>query len=130
MELQRLLFEPTLVRSTPQIIRWWESRRLTYNVVVGACGVLTLAYTSVVGYFALGKWQVAPWQLIVLYGAAANICYTLGPIGEAVAQRWLNRPVYGLGPALFRYGLAFSVGLTLFPNAIITMFAILGRIFR
>jgi hypothetical protein len=130
MELQRLLFEPALVRSTPNIIRWWESRRLAYNFVVGTCGLLTLGYTSVIGFLAQGKWMVAPWQIVVVYGLAANVCYTLGPAIEVLAQRWLGRQVYGLGPALFRYGLAFAVGLTLFPNAIITVLAIVSRMFR
>src|SRR5690348_5814002 len=115
MELQKLLFEPTLVRSAPQIVRWWESRRLAYNAVVGGAGLVTLGVTSVIEGLMRGHWAVAPWQLVIVYGVLANICYTLGPIAEIAVQRWLRRPVYGLGPALFRYGLVFSVGLTLIP---------------
>lgn len=130
MTLQKLLFEPTLVRSAPRVVQWWESRRLAYNAIVGVTGVGTLAYSSVVSYLARGQWVVAPLQLIVVYGVAANVCYTLGWVSEIVIERWLQRPVFGLGPALFRHGLVFSIGLTLFPAAVVTFFAVAGQLFR
>jgi len=51
---------------------------------------------------------------VAAYGIAANLFYTLGWAAEIAVERWLKRPVYGLGPALFRHGLVFSIGLTLF----------------
>jgi hypothetical protein len=41
MTLQKVLFEPTLVRSPLRVIQWWESRRLFYNVAVGTAGIAT-----------------------------------------------------------------------------------------
>jgi hypothetical protein len=137
MQLQRLLFEPTLVRSPLRVIQWWESRRLSYNLIVGGTGVLTLVYVNALE-LALGQgWLVGPWNDksaagligIVAYGLAANVCYSMGWVVENVAERWLKRPVYGLGPALFRYGLVFSVGLTLLPAVLITILNIAGRLF-
>lgn len=61
---------------------------------------------------------------------AANVCYTLGPAAEMTIEKFLKRPVYGLGPALFRYGLVFSLGLTLLPAAMITIVNIAGALFR
>lgn len=130
MTLTRLLFEPTLVRSPVRVVQWWERRRVAYNLVVGTTGLATLGYASLLSYLVRGHWGVAPWQLVVAYGVLANVCYSLGPVVEIVAERWLKRPVYGLGPALFRHGLVFSVGLTLFPAAVVTMFAIAGMFFR
>ena len=52
------------------------------------------------------------------------------PVAENLVERWLGRPVYGLGPALFRHGLVFSIGLTLFPAALVTFMAIGGLLFR
>jgi hypothetical protein len=66
---------------------------------------------------------------IVAYGVLANLCYTGGWILENVAQRWLKRPVYGLGPALFRHGLVFSIGLTLIPAVVVTIANIAGLVF-
>ena len=130
MTLTRLLFEPTLVRSPGRVVQWWERRRLAYNLIVGATGLGTLGYATLVSGLVRGNWNVAPWQLIVAYGLAANACYSLGWVAELAVERFLKRPVYGLGPALFRHGLVFSVGLTLFPAAMVTFFAIAGWFFR
>lgn len=131
MTLTKLLFEPTIVRSPGRILAWWERRRLVFNIAVGVAGIGTLGWVTLVDWLVgKGALTVAPWQLVVLYGVAANVCYTLGPVAEIGIERFLKRPVYGLGPALFRHGLVFSIGLTLFPAAMITAFAILNRFFR
>lgn len=138
MQLQRLLFEPTLLRSPLRVLHWWERRRPAYNLIVGAAGVGTLVYINALE-LALGQgWFAVPWggpesatQMLAIgaYGLAANVFYTMGWVVETLAERWLKRPVYGLGPALFRYGLVFSVGLTVLPAVLITAVNILGRLF-
>ena len=125
--LTSVLFpEPTLRRSVGAIIGWWERRRPLYNLVVGATGLVTL------GIFALvlgPAMMLQPGTLlgITAYGIAANLCYSLGAPLELVLERWLGRETYGLGPALFRYGLIYSVGLTLFPVAL-GAFAVLAKL--
>ena len=137
MQLQRLLFEPTLVRSPLNVVQWWERRRFSYNVIVGLTGLATLVYVNglelLLGHGMLiprpgpdGPQQV--WA-IVAYGVLANVCYTGGWIIENLAERWLKRPAYGLGPALFRHGLVFSVGLTLLPAIVVTIANIGGWLF-
>jgi len=130
MSLQTLLFEPTLIRSPLRIVQWWERRRPLYNAAVGATGLGTLVYAELLSLLARGQWLRLEWPVIVAYGLAANLLYTLGPVVENIAERWLGRPCYGLGPALFRHGLVFSIGLTLFPAAVVTFFAIGGLLFR
>lgn len=101
-----------------QTIAWWESRRPVYNLAVGAAGAVTLA---VVNVFALlpPHGSSIPWQanliLPAIYGVIANLCYTLGWATELGVRRWLGNEVEPMGAALFRYGFAFSIGLTLFP---------------
>lgn len=129
MTLTRLLFEPTLVRSPLRVVQWWESRRLTYNAIVGVTGLGTLAYVNALELIMGGGWFTVPWQAIVGYGIGANVCFTLGWVVENVAEHWLKRPVYGLGPALFRHGLVFSIGLSLVPAVVVTIAGIAGRIF-
>ena len=130
MTLRKLLFEPTLVRSPLSVIRWWESRRPLYNLAVGVTGLGVLGY-SVGLELLLGNGLLeVPLIGVVAYGIAANVCYTLGPAAEMTIEKFLKRPVYGLGPALFRYGLVFSLGLTLLPAAMITIVNIAGAIFR
>ena len=116
--LASLLFpEPTLQRSPAAVLRWWEARRPLYNAVVGATGIFTLSlFGAVAGGDMLADRMV--WATVVAYAVMANICYSAGAPIELLVQRWLRRDTYGLGPALFRYGLLYSVGLTLFPVAL------------
>jgi hypothetical protein len=115
--LAALLFpDPPLIRTPVRLFRWWESHRLSYNATVAGAGALTTGVIAVLSRLP-GPLQGAaiPWIAIGAYAIMANVCYSLGWAAEALLQRWLNRDTYGLGPALFRHGLVFSVGLTLFP---------------
>jgi hypothetical protein len=132
VNLTKLLFEPTLVRSPMRVVQWWESRRLTYNAIVGGTGLFTLSYFAAIERLFFDAGPLQPTQILiatVAYGIAANVCYTGGWIVENLVERWLKRPVYGLGPALFRHGLVFSIGLTLIPAVVATIAAIGGLLF-
>ena len=125
--LTTLLFpEPTLQRSPGAVIGWWERRRPLYNAAVGATGVVTISLLAI----ALGPamfLQPGTWIGVTAYGIAANLCYSIGAPLELLLQRWLGRETYGLGPALFRYGLVYSIGLTLFPLAL-GAFAVVAKL--
>lgn len=51
----------------------------------------------------------------------ANVCYLLGPVAETLAYRLLGEDLLPVGPALYRMGLTFSVGLALFPALLVTL---------
>jgi hypothetical protein len=125
--LTTILFpEPTLRRNVGSVIGWWERRRPLYNAVVGATGVVTVSVLTI----ALGPsslLQPGLWVGVTAYGIAANLCYSFGAPLELLLERWLGRETYGLGPALFRYGLIYSVGLTLFPLAL-GAFAVVAKL--
>jgi hypothetical protein len=57
----------------------------------------------------------------------ANMCYLFGPAVEILVEKLWGRQVLPTGPALYRAGLTFSVGLALFP-ALLTMFFWIARI--
>lgn|SRR5689334_4472353 len=115
--------EPTFRRSPVALIRWWESRRLTFNLVVGVTGLVTLSIITVGVFLPMGvPLTELPWRAVLAYGIAANVCYSFGWIAESAVERWLGRETYGVGPALFRHGLIFSIGLTLFPVAMAGIF--------
>lgn len=118
--LSRLLFpNPPAVRDTGTIFRWWESRRLTYNAIVGATGLVTLLAVNVMFLLPPRSMNVEIfWPAIIAYGVFANLCYSFGFIAEAAMQRVWRDDTPRVGPALFRQGLIFSVGLTLFPAAL------------
>jgi len=115
--LTRLLFPaPAEARTTTSILRWWESRRLTYNVIIGATGVFTLAAMKLIAIIPPLSFKLPIfWPGIIAYGIFANLCYSLGFATEAAMQRAWHEETPRVGPALFRQGLIFSVGLTLFP---------------
>ena len=123
--LTRVLFPaPAEVRNTVGIFRWWESRRLTFNVVVGATGLVTLAALEVLARLPPFSTTLRlPMLLpgVVVYGVLANLFYSFGFLTEAVMQRAWRDETPRVGPPLFRQGLIFSVGLTLLPIAVMAI---------
>lgn len=119
------------IRRTPlSTVRWWESRRLTFNKAVGAAGLVTLAGVSIL--FALPPYAevlMLPEMLMAaaVYAVVANGCYTLGWMTELLARRVWGRSAPDLGPLLFRQGVIFSVGLTLLP-LLVSVFIWIARI--
>ena len=117
-----VLFPPAdYRRTTVSLLTWWESRRATYNVIVGAAGLVTLAAVRVITWVPPGVPFWFDWRPIVAYAALANLCYTFGWAIEAAAQRVWGDRCPAFGPALFRQGVAFSVGLTLLPIVIVSI---------
>jgi hypothetical protein len=117
-----VLFPPADARrTTVSLLTWWESRRLTYNVVVGSAGVFTLVVVRAISLLPPGVPMGLDWRPIVAYGLLANVCYTFGWALEAAAQRAWGDRCPPFGPALFRQGLAFSVGLTLLPILLVSI---------
>ena len=127
--LTRLLFDTVYFpRSSWEVVRWWETRRPVYNLAVGTAGVVSLG-----GLFVLGArpplHELA--GVVLVYGLLANLCYTAGPVVDLLARR-VGGPDYApIGPTLFRYGLVFSLGLTLLPILIGVLLAavLLGVLF-
>jgi hypothetical protein len=117
--LTRLLFPaPAEVRNTVSIFRWWESRRLTFNGIVGATGLVTLAAIKVLALLPPFSTSVSIfWPGVVAYGVLANLFSSLGFMTEAAMQRAWRDDTPRVGPPMFRQGLIFSVGLTLLPIA-------------
>ena len=115
--ISELLFPLPAVRRTPiGILTWWESRRLIYNVIVGATGIATLGIIAAISLIPPGLSRlVPPIQAIVAYGVLANVCYSFGPFIEIGLQGLWKDRVLPVGPALFRQGLSFSIGLTALP---------------
>ena len=55
----------------------------------------------------------------------ANAFYFLGPLVELAIDKLWGREVLPTGPALFRMGLTFSVGLTFVPTMLMVVFWVL-----
>ena len=115
-ELTEFLFPAPARRSVGGIIRWWESRRLAYNVFVGGAGLLSLGVMKLIALLPPGlPGARVPLLGVVAFGVMANVCYLLGPAIEVALQKLWGEKLLPVGPGLFRMGLTFSVGLALFP---------------
>ena len=101
--------------SRADIIRWWEQRRLRYNLYVGLVGFVTWWLVLIAGNAAVkpGVDFEEPLAMIfgpLFYGIMANVCYTFGWIVDVAAYRGNPRK------ALFRAGFIFSLSLTALPG--------------
>jgi hypothetical protein len=113
--VERYLFSPLYAPGSAwSVLRWWERRRLFYNIVVGAAGLLTAAIAHLLALFSPGM-EGPPAAFMLVYAIAANLFYSLGAPIDLVLRRALKERAGPVAQALFRYGLAFSIGLTLLP---------------
>lgn len=125
--IDRLYPLPDYHRSSLSLLRWWESRRLFYNRVVGMTGLVTLCGMFVLvpdgpDFFAPGLGLA-----VLAYGVMANVCYSFGWLAEMVARAVWGSRAPDLGPFLFREGLIFSVGVTTLP-LLVTVMLWVGRL--
>ena len=131
--LTRFFFRNEVTCRTPsEVIGWWEARRMAYNVAVGSTGLFTITAVHLIARLPPFPESIPlePTLIVpVIYGLLANVCYTGGWVSELWIRNMLGREMEPVGPTLFRYGFAFSVGLTLFPVAMIALlkFALLLR---
>ncbi len=120
--LTEFLFPAPARRTVGGIVRWWESRRLAYNLFVGGAGLLSLGAINLITLIPPGLPRVGfSWELVVVFGVMANVCFLLGPAIEIALQKLWGEKLLPVGPALFRMGLTFSVGLALFPTLLVTI---------
>jgi hypothetical protein len=119
-----LFQRPESLETPRQIIFWWEKRRIFYNLIVGLAGLLTCVLTFCIAFYSEKKFG-EPIGLpdppifaifgIILYGIAANFCYTGGWCFELIARTiWKNQAQH-FGEILFTFGLLFSLILTILP---------------
>lgn len=119
MELTEFLFPAPAERRTTAIVRWWEARRLPYNLIVGAAGVFSVGVVRIVTLLPPDAHDDGvPLPIVLVFGILANLCFLLGPAVEISVEKLWGRKVLPVGPTLFRMGLTFSVGLALLPTLI------------
>ena len=135
-QLVEFLFPAPAERRAGAIVSWWEKRRLAYNVWVGAAGAFTVAGGYLLSVLPPGGLGAPPlgfiWRPILIFGVLANVFYTAGPLVEILAHKLFGRQLLPVGPALYRIGLTFSVGLALFPLLIMMISWVVsgvGRLF-
>ena len=125
--VERYLFSPLYFpRSAWAVLGWWERRRLFYNLVVGSAGLITTAAALSLTLLPPLSGQGGPTLILIpVYALWANIFYSLGAPVDLLLRRWLKERAGPVAQAMFRYGLAFSVGLTLLPIPMLLLTLIL-----
>jgi hypothetical protein len=123
--IERYFFTPLYYPLSPfQVIWWWERRRLAYNVCVGSAGVLSMSTLLLLHPHPSAMADFGMVLGVVLYGLAANACYSVGWMADLALRKVLGIRAPDLAPALLRYGFVFSIGLTLLPIPV----AVAGRV--
>jgi hypothetical protein len=117
-----------------QTISWWEVRRVPYNLLVGAAGLLTCAVCLVTGLLCehflgdpigIPNPPIFAFFAVAAYGIMANLCYTGGWAAELLVQRIWPEEGKAFGRISFFLGLTFSILLTLVPGVLV---AIIGAL--
>jgi hypothetical protein len=109
--IAQFLFPAPAERSPAAIFIWWESRRLAYNAIVGVTGIFSLGMMAAIASLPPGSSSLPPLPLVLVYAIAANVCYCMGPLAECALEMIWPRKLLPTGPALYRMGLTFSLGL-------------------
>jgi len=116
---QTRLFKRSAEHSSPwSIIKWWELRRIPFNIIVGLTGVLSGAIcvlTAVLSEKITGQEPFFPdpplflFAAVIFYGVMANICFTGGWVAELLARRIWAQRAEAYGEFFFVWNFVFSI---------------------
>ena len=109
--IRTLLAKPDPEPTAGAIIRWWEARRLHYNVLILVWAlILYLAAHIETGRIDPEAFNLASlYVYLLLFQLPANIFYTGGWIADLVVKKVLRLPSARFGP--FALGLGIAVSL-------------------
>ncbi|HWA58673.1 MAG TPA: hypothetical protein VG692_15545 [Gemmatimonadales bacterium] len=128
--VERYLFSPLYAPTSAwAVVGWWERRRLFYNIAVGTAGLVTTALAFLSAALVPGP-QGPPLPFILVYALGANLFYSLGAPIDLLLRRQLKENAGPVAQALFRYGLAFAIGLTLLPIPLLVLSTIVRFFLR
>ena len=115
------------------VIGWWEARRIPFNITVGATGIVTGCLVLLVAWLS-ERWLGIPVGVpdppvlvvlgVLVYGVAANVCYTGGWVAEWLVRKAWPAESERMGPISFALGMVFAVIVTLSPIVIVSLAAI------
>ena len=120
------------------VIKWWELRRIPYNLIVGAAGLITFAVAILAGLVveSTGNEAILPDPPIaivlfaILYGIAANVMYSAGWLTELALQRFWPNESSRFGRMIFVAGLIGSIVLTVVPAVLVVLLSLIQACHR
>ncbi len=116
-----------------EIIAWWESRRIPYNLIVAATGIASCAIVLLTAFVtenqigdAIGLSGSPLFEIlaVLIYGIMANACFTGGWILEMLSRRIWGDRAEAFGEIAFTWGTLGSIVLTLIPAIFIAIVGI------
>lgn len=110
-------------------IVWWEIRRIPFNLLVLAVGLVTYLIVAFAGSRMLGPDADFgnPFLGVIFYAIGANLCYTLGWITELLWAWGNTAQTETIRPKVFRAALIFSAILTLLPAIVLPLIWVIQR---
>jgi hypothetical protein len=128
-QIIKKLFDRPPGLSARQVVLWWEIRRIPYNLIVGVAGLTTGVIAVIAGLLVESQGGEAIFPdpplfaviAILLYGVAANVCYTAGWIFELVARKWWPADSVAFGRLSFLFGIIGSIIVTFIPAILIVL---------
>jgi hypothetical protein len=116
------------------VIGWWEARRIPFNLLVGATGLVAVSAILAVAW-ASERTLGVPVGLpdppffailgVIAFALAANVCYTGGWVAELIVRKTWPNEAERIGPISFALGLGFAVLVTLLPVLLVSGAAVL-----
>ena len=118
--------DPLTVKET---ILWWELRRVPFNLLVGAAGVVSIISGVLTALLTGSECGVPDPPLfavagIVLYSVTANLMYTGGWVLELILRPHTSTRKFA--QLAFAAGLSLSVLVTISPAVVIPITCTLG----
>lgn len=110
------------------VIGWWEARRVPFNLIVGATGVVTSSLMLLIAW-AGERWLGIPIGLpdppflavlgAIAFAVLANVCYAGGWIVELIVRKTWPADSERVGTISFSLGIVFAIVVTLIPVVIV-----------
>ena len=123
------------VTSNWAAIGWWETRRASFNLIVGSAGIISCVTFGVVGlgdFFLFHGEFPAPNGLtllaIIFYGVVANLCFTGGWVVEILVRKLWPKEADRFATSSLYVGLLFSTLLTLAPGIVAGAAGVFGLV--
>jgi hypothetical protein len=122
----RLFARQEHITSKAEIIKWWELRRIPFNIAVGVTGVVTCAIIAGVDAIAESRFgepldfpnsPIGAILGIIGYAIAANVCFSCGWLTEIAVRKIWQEHAGKFAQISFSLGLLFSMLFTLVPAA-------------
>jgi hypothetical protein len=122
-----------------EVVGWWESRRIAYNLLVGSVGIVSCLVAGVVATasyylfdseFGMPDPPLFAVIVVVLYAVMANVCYTGGWLGELLVRAAWPKQANRFATVTMSSGVLFSVLLTAAPGILLLavgLFSLIGR---